>query len=174
MNSTNLKQGWHVLYVKSRQEKKANTILNDQNIETFLPLIKTVRQWSDRKKEIEVPLFPSYLFVNLKRKLDFEKILACKGFCFFLKIGREYAKITKKEISNIKLFLNSEHLKDIECLENNIKFKKGDLCIIDNGPLKGLYCQVIRLDKKNRVSVFIESLNKTIVASISRKSLIAS
>ncbi len=165
MKLTNLNQGWHVLYVKSRQEKKIDSILNDHNIETFLPILKTFRQWSDRKKRVEIPLFPSYLFVNLKNKLDLEKVLSTKEACFFLRIGKEYAKATEKEINNIKLFLGMDGIKDVERdIISNIKI--GNTYTLKTGPLKGFTCEVCNFSGKHRIIVKVNSLNQNIKATL--------
>ena len=55
---------WLVFYTKSRQEKKVRDILLRRGFEVFLPLQKVMRQWSDRKKKVEVPLFNAYIFVT--------------------------------------------------------------------------------------------------------------
>ena len=54
---------WHALYVRSRAEKKVLAQLEDMGIQAYLPLITHVKQWSDRKKKVEEPLFKSYVFV---------------------------------------------------------------------------------------------------------------
>ncbi|WP_354304425.1 transcription termination/antitermination NusG family protein [Pedobacter sp. UYP1] len=52
--------GWYVLYIKLRYERKVHDLLNEASLESFLPLIESERQWSDRKKSILKPLFPSH------------------------------------------------------------------------------------------------------------------
>lgn len=59
-----MKKQWFVFYTKSRQEKKVRDLLLKSGYEVFLPMHKVMRQWSDRKKKVEVPLFNSYIFVN--------------------------------------------------------------------------------------------------------------
>ena len=56
---------WHVIYTAPRAEKKVNERLESQGVETYLPLQKTLRQWSDRKKKVSIPLFNSYVFVRV-------------------------------------------------------------------------------------------------------------
>jgi transcription antitermination factor NusG len=56
---------WYVLYTKPRQEKKATDSLNAIGIEAYCPMVTVVKQWSDRKKKIQVPLISSYVFVNI-------------------------------------------------------------------------------------------------------------
>ena len=62
-------KGWYVIYVRYRQEKRIFRDLQLLNIEAFLPTVTTEVQWSDRKKKIEKPLIPSYIFVNIQSKL---------------------------------------------------------------------------------------------------------
>ncbi|CAN0601278.1 unnamed protein product, partial [Ectocarpus sp. 12 AP-2014] len=58
-------KNWYVLYVKPKNEKKVAERLLSHQIEVYCPMIKEVKQWSDRKKTIEVPLFKSYVFVQI-------------------------------------------------------------------------------------------------------------
>ncbi|MBA4322955.1 MAG: antitermination protein NusG, partial [Odoribacter sp.] len=59
---------WYALYTRPRAEKQVYQRLTDAGVETFLPLQKTFRQWSDRKKMVEKPLLSSYIFVKTKSK----------------------------------------------------------------------------------------------------------
>ena len=61
-------QKWYAIFTKSRSEKKVYERLLDADIEAFLPIVKTVRQWSDRKKTVYLPLIPSYVFVKMDEK----------------------------------------------------------------------------------------------------------
>mgnify|MGYP000338720445 FL=1 len=57
---------WYVLYTKPRQEKKVTDTLNAIGIEAYCPLVTVVKQWSDRKKKVQIPLINSYVFVNIE------------------------------------------------------------------------------------------------------------
>lgn len=57
---------WYVLYTKPRQEKKVSDSLNASGIEAYCPLVTVVKQWSDRKKKVQIPLINSYVFVNIE------------------------------------------------------------------------------------------------------------
>jgi transcriptional antiterminator RfaH len=59
---------WYALYTRPRAEKQVYQRLTEAGVETFLPLQKTYRMWSDRKKLVEKPLLSSYIFVNTKSK----------------------------------------------------------------------------------------------------------
>ena len=57
---------WYAIYTKPRTEKKACEELTCKGISTYLPVVKTLKQWSDRKKWVEKPYFPGYLFVRIR------------------------------------------------------------------------------------------------------------
>ena len=57
---------WYVLYTKPRQEKKVADSLNAIGIEAYCPMVTVVKQWSDRKKKVQIPLINSYVFVNIE------------------------------------------------------------------------------------------------------------
>ena len=56
---------WRVIYTRSNWEKKADELLKRSGLNSFCPVVKTQRKWADRKKTIEIPLFSSYLFVQV-------------------------------------------------------------------------------------------------------------
>ncbi|KAA1246077.1 UpxY family transcription antiterminator [Aquimarina sp. RZ0] len=167
--SKTLKTGWHVLYVKSCQEKKVHQLLQENQLESFLPMIKTIRQWSDRKKVINKPLFPSYVFVNINSSLEFHKALSIKGACSFIHFGRELALATDKEIEQIKVLVGHRDISNIESGIRNPKI--GEKRIINIGALRGLECEVLKVNNKNKIIVFIESLQQNITATISKSYL---
>src|SRR5574342_752189 len=66
--ATEDKRFWYALYTRARFEKKVTLQLNNLGIESFLPMHKVLRYWSDRKKYLQQPLFPSYVFVFANAK----------------------------------------------------------------------------------------------------------
>lgn len=155
---------WYVLYVKARHERKIESLLNENQIETFLPLVKTVREWSDRKKEIEMPLFPSYIFVKINLKKDTHKVLSVKSYCFLIRFGKEFAKVQEYEINSIKLLINMNVPIKVENYAPLLKV--GEYRRIDKGALKGLNCEIIKADNENKVVVRIDSIKQNIVATV--------
>ncbi len=156
--------GWHVLYVKSRCEKKVLESLKEKSLEGFLPLVKTVRKWSDRKKIVHKPLFPSYVFVNINSSLEFHKALSVSGACAYIRFGREYAKVTESEINRIKFLVGSQDITDIET--NSELPKVGETKTILCGALTGLECEVLNVNNANKIIVRINSLQQNITATL--------
>lgn len=158
------KRGWHVLYVRSRCERKVETLLKEKQQEVFLPMVKTIRKWSDRNKIIEVPLFPSYIFVKINSAKDFHNTLSVDGACAYIKFGREYARVSNEEIMKIKLFLRSEDISDVKSNSKSIEI--GEIKMIEHGPLSGLECEIIKVNNENKIVVRIESIQQNITATL--------
>ena len=126
----------------------------DQNIEAFLPLVKTIRQWSDRKKTVEVPLISSYIFVHLPEK-ELYKTLPIQGTVNVLKHLGKPAKIRNIEIENLRILSGSSEQHQIS---NCINVSNGDSVEVINGPFMGLIATCVREGKNHRVLVKIDSL----------------
>lgn len=157
--------GWYVLYVKSRHEKKVHDLLREASLESFLPLIASERKWSDRKKNILTPLFPSYVFVNVNSSLEFYKALEFNGVYTYIRFGREYAKMTDHEIRKIRTILDLEGVTNVK---SDTQLKVGDSAKIAYGSLYGLECEILRVNSQSEVFVrfCIESLQQDITATI--------
>lgn len=160
----NFNTGWRVLYVKSRWEKKVHESLKEISLESFLPQVKTIRQWSDRKKTILRPLFPSYVFVNINSSLELHKALSVDGACAYIRFGKEYARVTAKEISQIRLLIGDKNISDIQT--NKQPLKIGEVKRIIYGPLNGLECEILKANNLNKIIVRIDSFQQNIIASI--------
>ena len=155
---------WYVLYVRSRQERKVHDFLIENGIESFLPVIKSISQWSDRKKIISKPLFPSYVFVKINMLKDRYKPLSADGACDYIRFGSQYARVKEKEIHNIRLFLQSGEVSDIKT--TNEVFETGTIKKINFGALNGLECEILRINNENKALVRLESLHQNIVATL--------
>lgn len=152
-------KSWLVIYTTPRAEKKANERLAEQGIETYLPLYKTIRQWSDRKKKVEIPLFNSYVFVKVSEK-ERLSVLETDGVVRFLYFLGKPAVVRQKEIDAIRLFLQeTEGLK--------IKVEVGQKVEIATGPMEGVFGEVVRVGK-DKLMLRIEQLSMSLVAEVDR------
>lgn len=145
---------WYAIFTKPRSEKKVYQRMLDQNMEAFLPMVKTIRQWSDRKKTIEVPLISSYVFVHMAEK-DLFQTLPIQGTVNVLKHLGKPAKIRAVEIENLRILTGSKESQEIStCMD----LSSGDDVEVINGPFMGLIATCIREGKNHRVVVKIDSL----------------
>ena len=120
---------WYVVYTKPKWEKKVAEQLQKRGIECYCPLVTQMRQWSDRKKKVEVPLFNSYVFVQLAeghRNAVFESVGVVR-YLFWL--GKP-AIVREEEIDTIKKWLDPAQANDVSLLS----FQVGDAIQLESGP----------------------------------------
>lgn len=154
-------KGWYALYVKSRNEKKVDKLLTQNALDTYLPLVRKVKKWSDRKKIVYEPLFPSYVFVYIEDQKDFARALCVDGACGFIRFGAQFARIREEEINNIKILLDG-NLENIEMSSTLPKI--GDVRKIHYGLLQGLECEVVKVNNVNKILVRVDSIHMNITA----------
>ena len=151
---------WFALYTRSRHEKIVQQELTKKGVETFLPLRKITRQWSDRKKIIEEPLFKGYLFVHapFSERLT---VLNTVGVVNFVRQGSEPAEVAEKELLTIRRFL-----------EENIEvdpfpyLKQGERVYVRSGPFRGAEGFVVRKDSHCRLIISLDSLMQSVSIQI--------
>jgi transcriptional antiterminator RfaH len=142
---------WFVIYTNPRAEKKVAHQLAALGITVYCPIVKQVRQWSDRKKMVEVPLFASYVFVNIEEQ-EREKVLLVKGVVRFLFWLGKPAVVRNEEITSIQKWLDTDYT-DFEVRE----ISKGDVLEIKDGPFKN-YSGVVQEINKSSIRLIIESI----------------
>lgn len=153
---------WYAVFTKPRSEKKVLERLEEQEVLSFLPLVKTVRQWSDRKKTVQLPLIPSYVFVCMPEK-ELNKVLPINGVVRILKHLGKPAKIQPNEIQNLKILSDNGDATTISVGERVVK---GDAVIVNRGSFQGLVGTCIRDGNKHRVVVKIDSLGSSFSVDI--------
>ena len=106
---------WYALYVISRHEFVVSGELRRKGIETFLPSITRLNQWNDRKKQVEVPLFPGYLFVSIAPEPDeFQNVIKTRGIVMFISLTPGHpTPVAPEEIDSLKILLGSGERIDI-------------------------------------------------------------
>ena len=152
---------WYALYTKSRFEKKVGLLLSEAGIESFVPLIKTMKQWSDRKKLVEEPLFRSYIFVKTTTD-KFNSVRNIDGAVYIVSFNKVPAVIPEEQINNLHLLLNSNEKFDI-CQE---EFFTGDIVEVMQGPLHGLKGSFVDYRGKTHIMLRIDAINQSLVVHI--------
>lgn len=158
---------WYALYTKSRSEKKAYQELCRKEIQAFLPLRKTIRQWSDRKKVVEVPLFNSYLFIYIQGK-EHLPALQTDSVVRFVTFEGKAVPIPPQQIEAIKAYLD-EGAPEYD--ETQLNLETGINVEITRGPMMGLHGVLLTLQGKHRVKVEIECVGQSLIIDIPRTSL---
>ena len=152
---------WYAAYTNPRAEKRVYQRLVDAGIETFLPLQKSKRKWSDRIKWVEKPLINSYIFVKVK-PIQFPIVFRTTGIVKLITFEGRPVSIPEAQINNMRLLVDSDA--DIEVTFE--KFEKGDNIEVIAGSLSGLRGELIKTGTKKRVIVRIDSLEHNILVTI--------
>lgn len=158
---------WHVIYTRSRAEKKVFEEMNIQNIECFLPLQRKLRQWKDRKKWVEMPLIPGYSFVHISRK-EYDKVLQTNNVVGYVRFEGKAAVIPDEQIYALKQMISQF---DVEVDVSGKNFTKGKKIEIIAGPLMGLKGELTGIRGKNRFLVRIVQINTTFSVELSAEDL---
>ncbi len=156
---------WHAVYTKPRWEKKVAALLEAKGIEYYCPLNKVIKQWSDRKKTVQEPLFKSYVFVQVEEEKKWD-LLNVAGIINYVTWLGKPAKIKESEIEIIRKFLKEFESVEVEdgSLEVNsmVKVKQGVLMNYE-----GILLHV----HGNRASVKIDSMGVQLITNIDKKNL---
>jgi transcription antitermination factor NusG len=157
-------KNWFVFYTKSRQEKKINELLEKRGFQTFLPLHKVLRQWSDRKKKIEVPLFNSYIFI-----FDFEhkipEILQIPGIAWNIKLAGKPAVLRVTELQIIQRFIETGFTLEATAINKHL-LETGERAKIMDGPLKGVEGVILGAADAQSFNVALEGIDQLIRVQI--------
>lgn len=121
-----------------------------------------MRQWSDRKKKVEAPLFNSYIFV-LESEAKIPSILQTPGVAWNIRHNNKPAVLHPEELEMIKRFLSSGLLLENRQLE---KLEQGDPVQVMDGPLKGMLGSVIKTPEGDKFSVALESIGQTMLVRL--------
>ena len=160
-----LTRKWLAIYSRPRWEKKVNQLLVDQGFESYCPLNKVRRKWSDRMKVVQEPLFKSYVFVKVSDE-DRTAIRMTPGVINFVYWEGKPAVIREKEISIIKRFLNEYENVEVQSMNLHVHQRVK----ITTGPLMDHEGEVLSVQRK-AVKVAIDSLGYILVAYIDRTKL---
>lgn len=154
---------WYAVYVRSRYEKKVHQWILEKELTSFLPLMETVRQWSDRKKKVCEPLFRGYVFVHIDMKHEHVKVLETEGVVKFIGIGRNPSVISPRDIEWLKTLV-----REPDALHQTVSsIPYGKKVRVLAGPFKDLEGVVVKEGREERLVVFFESIMQGIEVSIS-------
>lgn len=156
---------WLAVYTRPRWEKKVNQLLTGKGVESYCPLNKVRRKWSDRVKVVEEPLFKSYVFVKVNDE-DRSDVRMTAGVINFVYWQGKPAVIKEKEISAIKRFLDEYENVEVQPLDVQVNQRVK----ITTGPLMDQEGQVLEV-KHKKAKVAIDSLGYILVASVEKTKL---
>ncbi len=154
---------WYAVRTKSRCERMVSLALSGKGYQEYLPLYRARRTWSDRLKEIDVPLFPGYVFCRFDVQFRLP-ILTTPGVVSVVGIGRIPVPVLDEEIEAVRTVVHSGlHLAPWPQLA------VGSRVLIEKGPLKGLEGVALDVKKKYHLFVSVPLLQRSVSVEIDRE-----
>lgn len=153
---------WRVFYTHARAEKKCAERLQERQVEVFLPTYVTLRQWADRKKKVEEPLFRNYLFARVDEQ-DRLRVLQTSGIVRCVSFGGRPAIVDPEEIAQLQIVQQDpQSMTPIAYPRPNI----GKRVIVVNGPLSGLRGEVVRHQGQIHVVVRVMEIQQALRVTV--------
>ncbi len=152
---------WYALYTKSRAEKKVAEELNKLGVTNYLPLKRELKQWSDRKKWVEVPAISSYIFIKITPDL-YRRVFEVNGVVAYVSHNGKALTIPEHEIFAMKRTIENKIAFDIEA--RNIK--KGEEITVTSGPLKGIKGIVNTVQGTKKLYLNISNIGYSLVVDL--------
>jgi transcription antitermination factor NusG len=153
---------WYPVYTHSRAEKKAHQALLSKGIESYLPVRRQLKQWSDRKKWVDEPFIKSYLFVHISEHEQTE-VLMTRGIARFVYFGSKITSMPDRQVDDLKLLMASPV--ELEITEENLL--PGEKVSIKAGPLKGMKGEIISYRSQKQLVLRLENLGCSIIIHVS-------
>jgi transcription antitermination factor NusG len=153
---------WYAIYTNPRAEKKVAGSLQVKGIEGYIPLQTTIRQWSDRKKKVEEPIFKSYVFVHIQYELEQMNVLSVPGVVKFVRIGKDLSPIRTEIIDAIKVSLM--HASEITLTSEKLSIQQPITIIA--GPLAGMQGIITQQQGNHYFAIHIEQIGTHLLLKV--------
>jgi transcription antitermination factor NusG len=151
---------WYALKTRSRHEKRVRDQLVQRDIDTFLPVHETWRQWKDRKKKVELPLFPGYCFARFPL-VERLRVLNVLGVAGLVGINGRPEPIREDELSAIQQLVSTKLQYDPHpFLEEGMDVE------VVRGPLAGVRGKLLRKDRVTRLVLAVTLVRQSAVVEI--------
>jgi transcription antitermination factor NusG len=156
---------WYAAYTSPRHEKSVQRQLQERDIDCFLPVYRSVRRWKDRRKEIDVVLFPGYIFVRiaLTKRLH---VLQLPGVVRFVSFGGLPTALPEGEIEALRNGLDH----DIQ-LRSHPYLKVGRRVQVKSGPMAGAKGVLVRRKHSCRLVISLDAILRSVSLEIDEENV---
>ena len=151
---------WYAAYTSPRHEKYVARQLDERSIDSFLPLYRSLRRWKDRRKQIELPLFPGYVFVHfdLQQRL---RILGLPGVVRLVSFNGQPATLPEHDIETLRIGLDLQVY-----AEPHPYLRVGRRVRVVHGPMVGTEGILVRKKDKFRLVISLDAIMRSIAVEV--------
>ena len=153
---------WYVVRTRSNYEKKVSLGLTQKGIDNYLPAFHEIHRWKDRKKDVELPVFPGYLFFRAADSSESRvSVLRTEGAVSILGQGPKIEAVPDEEVDALRLLLASR----LPCQSHPL-MRAGAWVRIRCGPLKDLEGLLVRVKNETRLVLSITLLSQSVSTEV--------
>jgi transcriptional antiterminator NusG len=158
---------WKLVYCASRQEKKVSAYLAQRDIEHYLPLVKSLRLWKDRKKWVEMPLFNGYLFVR-PSEIQRDMVLTVSGVVKYIRYNGKDALVPAEQVQLIQRLIEKGY--QMERYDGDEDLERGDIAEVLDGVFRGQEVEVFHNTEREEsyILVTLDAANHRIKITLPR------
>ncbi|MBL7747972.1 MAG: hypothetical protein JNM19_11120 [Chitinophagaceae bacterium] len=156
------KQKWYVLYTRPRFEAKVAKELTNSGVICLMPKTSVVKEYRSQRRLVQLPLFPSYVFVSPGSLSDYYFGLDLKGVLGYVKFGNEIATVSSQVISNLQILEKRKCAVEL----TGEKIATGVMVLICEGPFTGLKCEMVQFKGGRKALVRVNLLNTNLLLDI--------
>ncbi len=156
------KKNWHAIYTKPRWEKRLLKEYCSMGIEAYLPMVIKTQQWSDRKKKVQMPLIPSYIFVKTDYRGFYEAVKTL-GAVSGIMYNKYPAIIDESQIKSLKIILDNI---DVNNDINMERYIPGVKVKVVQGQFEGSEGELVYIKNKNYLHINLDLLNMNVSVDI--------
>jgi transcription termination/antitermination protein NusG len=160
---------WYACYTRARHEKQVEAQLRQRGFDSYLPLLEQVRQWSDRSKRVQFPLFPSYVFGRFTLR-ELHAVLTTPGVTTIVRAAGYPTPIPDADLENVRKFVAALSESGIEP-EPRPFLTEGQWVRVLHGPFEGVEGVVVEARGRKRVLVGLAAIGQGLEIDIDNRSL---
>lgn len=151
---------WYAVYTRARHEKAVGRKLDGRGIEVFVPVREVLSQWKDRKKWVEKPLFPGYIFVRTDGS-DLWRVLDAKGVVTVVNSGDRPVPVPHEQVEAVRVLVEKAEVVDPWPYLN-----EGTRVLVREGPLIGMEGYIVERKNQRKIVVTVDLLGRAVAAEI--------
>jgi transcription antitermination factor NusG len=160
---------WYACYTRARHEKRVQALLVESGMESFLPLVPRTAQWKDRRKVVDWPMFPSYVFARIRADA-LHRLLGIPGVAEVVSADGRPLPIADREIENVRRFARALRSEPVP-VESRPFLAEGDVVEVIGGPFVGVRGVVVQRRGRRRVLIGLEAIGQALELNLDERLL---
>lgn len=171
MHTSEPVRSWFACYTRSRHEKRVGEMLTVRGFGSYLPLVLRESRWADRRKMVEWPLFPGYIFAQFALH-EVQRVLEIPSICAIVRFGTEFVRVKEADLESMRIYSRAVTAGHISLVSEPVSYvAAGDQVLVTDGPLAGLRGVVLQERGRRRLLLGVEAIRQGFEVDIGRSAV---